>query len=1478
MKYYLLKALSLLLLLGQFLNSNGQISANFEADTLRGCDILAGVKFTDLSTGGITKWEWDFGNGSSAVLQNPTASYTQSGSFDVRLIVSDGTVSDTLERVAYIKVSKSPTVNYSVDTTKGCTPLTINFQDSSIAGSNPIQERIWDFGDGGPSTNNSTISHTYLNKGNFSTALVVKDTEGCSSLKNGASISVIEGPIADFTARASTRTCTFPLVVDFANLTANHSSNVVYKWDFGDGTTSAQRNPTKTYSSQGTYDVKLVASSGSCTDSITIVGFVEIEETKASFALVKDSLCYKIKRYLDEDNNPYSDTITDVLGITNLSIGADEFDWDFGDGTTSTQENPIHFYKDTGRYVVKLTVSSGTICIDDTSINIYVQSVHPMFSLTPKHRCVVPLPISYRDSSINADKWSWHFQTDTGTVVKNVQNPVHIQTTNGLFADSLIISSSVGCKDTLVKRYSRDTRLPVLRVETDTSFGRATGCVPLQVRHLYGTDWKGGSFPPLRGAVATSWLWDFGNGTTSTDSFPGAQTYPDDSTYTIKLTVIDTSGCEISSFQVVSAGKPSNPRIGILEDTLCVYDRIEMIEASGNPRISTLEWLYSENPKDPNPIFETYNRKNSISIPVEEFIEEVERDSVFGSYGFGLVARAGGCPDTTWLETDIVINGPQAKPAFKIDSCGGYKVNFFTRASEDADEFLWDFGDGTSSDSINPTHVFSTNGAYIQKYYIGNSETGCTIIDSFSLGIAPIQKGIIAKDTMGCVPFLVNLTGADNKFVGYKWYLKGNKIGTTKNLQYVLNTGGTYKFMLVFGNGFGCKDTSYQTIIANGPTAAMEIKALNECLPYQVSFTDKSIYSSGVGPLEWDFGNGSIGNRQIDTAGYSPRDSLFSVSLFVADTNGCRDTLTYVDTIRTPNIIVDFRAVDNRLCLGEEVDLINQSFGINQSFTWEYGDGATSTLENPLLHVYQKEDEFEVSLKMEDGTGCEITTTKVISVQDKPIVGFTADVLSASCFPLLVNFTDTSQSDFLAEWEWDFGGQGKSFFENPIKNFNERGAFDVSLIASTSNGCSDSLTKVAYIKINGPEASFTISKDTVCKFEDVTFTLTNPTEVDNFIWDFGDGNTSSVSPVTYQYKRRAGKIRPVLSVFSDPARTCGKFIIDSIYVEDVIASFTVEDDTAGCEPHQVKLVNTSQRADSWGWDFGDGRQSTNYNDSITYLTEGDYLITMNILNNNGCVDTAYQKIIVNPIPKIIKSADTTICEGDATLLIASGGDNYSWRPINGLLTPNSNQTVANPIESTTYRLEVSSNEGCVDSAIVQLDVQTKPENYTLISDTNLIIGEELQLDVNTGPSYLYNWTPKRWMSCYDCATPIAQPLESIIYYVDITDPFNCFPQRDSIEINLTVDFSVDVPMAFSPNGDGVNDRIYVRGWGIKELLDFKIYNRFGEIVYESNRLEEGWDGKYRGQVQNIETYIYSVSVLTYQDKVLTKKGNISLMR
>jgi gliding motility-associated-like protein len=164
-------------------------------------------------------------------------------------------------------------------------------------------------------------------------------------------------------------------------------------------------------------------------------------------------------------------------------------------------------------------------------------------------------------------------------------------------------------------------------------------------------------------------------------------------------------------------------------------------------------------------------------------------------------------------------------------------------------------------------------------------------------------------------------------------------------------------------------------------------------------------------------------------------------------------------------------------------------------------------------------------------------------------------------------------------------------------------------------------------------------------------------------------------------------------------------------------------------------------------------------------------------------------------------------------------------------------------------------------------------------DTLIVVGDSIQLPIsNLGGLLLFDWSPDTLLSCYTCSNPWHQGLEEIIYTNEITDVADCFLSTGIFRIRIHAETFIDLPTTFTPNGDGVNDQIYLRGWGIKEVLYFRIFNRWGELVFESNNIDYGWDGYYKGLLQNNDTYTYSARVKDFRGNYIEGQGHINLMR
>lgn len=1458
--------------------SSAQVTADFSADTTNGCG-SASVNFTDLSSGNITSWSWSFGNSNTSTVQNPSANYTIVGTYDVTLTVSDGTNTDTETKSNFITVFRNPTADFSVSPSTGCSPLPVNFTDNSSQGSGAIQDYKYDFSDGSQPSTDQNPTHTYQNGGTFPPSLQVTDINGCTDIKVFNNIVVTAAPIANFSSPKST-SCADTLTVSFNNLSTGGSLS--YKWYFGDGDSSTQANPTHFYNGLGRYDVTLIVSDPNCSDTLFQEDFVRLESTTAEFSTAKKNYC-----------------LGEEIKFDNASTGATLFRWDFGDGSTSSQENPTKVYQDSGFFEVTLTISAGPICLKSTKDTIYVQEVIADFTVDPDFTCNPSEDVIFKNTSTNGDTAVWKIEDsdmansttystvlplDTITIFQTFKN----ERLPNYYSDTLFVTSQFGCKDTLIKDTSRVVELlrPLIQYDplslgiliidtplTPTNYPERSilgGCAPLSI------DFNDSIIGP---GTIIRYDWDLGISTSNMED-PPIQVYTDDSLRRVELTVENDLGCIASDFLFVGAGFKPNPSFILSPDSACPGENNFIFDTSSDSlKVNSWQFLFI------NSNISTAFTSLNDTVNINGVTKRGQRMTIFpdtGSYRIIHTVSSNGCDTTDTTYNFIYVNGPISKTNAKISGqCADRRIVQFEGNFSGVTRFVWDFGDSTALDSVNenPLHTYPDFKTYYPILKIYNDSNRCgPIFDTARLDLEPPPfLRILPQRRNLCTSDSINLlSNASNRYEQFNWIIDGDTVSKKKNIPFD-TVPGTYIIELYTIDALGCTFSALDTFFVSRLEAAFDTTLLENCFPTEVAFYDTSITDTTITNWEWRFGNGDTSFQQNDTVTYSTAGSK-SVFLKIENEFGCKDSIIKKGLINFELLDLRFLNDLSQVCIGDTVIFRNVSNGLNPIYTWDFGDGTVYIDTNAefINHSYSQAGTYTVSLSAVDETGCvqsEIKTN-LIKVDESPILGFTADTLEADCYPFAVNFQDTSKG-VISEWEWRFGDGASSVFQNPFHNYTAVGEFDVFLKVSTPAGCADSIEKVAYIKTKGPEAEFVFDKDTICLNEEVTFNITQSNNVASFFWDFGDGNGGQGNPITHIYTQKTGKIKVALIV-SDSSGNCTVPLEDSLFVYNVKADFTVSDDSA-CVPFEADFINTSVGFNSIRWVFAPGVFSTDPNPSYNFPQAGTFPVSLVVSSNIGCRDTATKSIEIFPIPLAQVTADTGLCEGDTVLLIGSGGNRFQWSPATGLSDPFNDSTFAFPDSTTNYQLLVSNAGGCEDSNFVEVVVQ-HPIDYSSIPDSSIIIGETINLNAFAGMGFAYKWTPEIGLSCASCANPIAKPLQNRTYILEIFDDFGCYYLTDTIKIEVIEKYSLDVPTAFSPNGDGSNDIIYAKGWGLKELIAFKIYNRFGELVFESSDFEKGWDGTYRGQAQNIETYVFTVEALTYSGRVLTKKGNISLLK
>ena len=320
---------------------------------------------------------------------------------------------------------------------------------------------------------------------------------------------------------------------------------------------------------------------------------------------------------------------------------------------------------------------------------------------------------------------------------------------------------------------------------------------------------------------------------------------------------------------------------------------------------------------------------------------------------------------------------------------------------------------------------------------------------------------------------------------------------------------------------------------------------------------------------------------------------------------------------------------------------------------------------------------------------------------------------------------------------------------------------------------------------------------------------------------------------------------------------------------------------------QVAFNDSSAAAPvSWLWYFGDGDSSNVQNPSHTYDSTGVYDVQLITSTVNGCSDTTVVQVdFVGPNPVSV-STSTAICLGNSTQLNATGGFAYSWAPGTSLNDSTVSNPVATPADTTDYTVTISTVDTFGDTCSQTLTTTVYAIDATLYTiaassdDDTIAEGQSTTLHAITDSILTVNWSPSADMNDPNSFNPSVSPSVTTTYYVSILDSAGC-PKRDSITVYVVSqkceDDDVFVPNTFTPNGDGVNDILFARGNNVKKIY-FAIYNRRGELIFETNTITKGWDGIYQGRKADPDVFAWYIKATCYSDLELEKKGNITLIR
>ncbi len=546
-------------------------------------------------------------------------------------------------------------------------------------------------------------------------------------------------------------------------------------------------------------------------------------------------------------------------------------------------------------------------------------------------------------------------------------------------------------------------------------------------------------------------------------------------------------------------------------------------------------------------------------------------------------------------------------------------------------------------------------------------------------------------------------------------------------------------------------------------------------------------------------------------------------------------------------------------------------------YTWYLGPGnTTSTNPNPVV-TFTNPGTYTVSLVVNDTTKCvkKDSAIKIITVHPKPSAGFTASVTPcANTYSATNTSTGTSNT-----YVWNFGDASPtSTLTNPTHTYANSGNYTVTLITTNTFGCKDSIKLPVNVFVFNPGVA---SGSTICEGYTTSVSASGGT---SYTWSPSSqvSNTSVANPVV---SPTVTTIYTVTIFNNTGGNNCLRTLTTSVNVNpkpNANFNYTMNPCGGGVTFNDLSTANIT----AWQWTLSPAVTSTVQNPYNFYATGGTHTITLVATNSDGCIDTT-EKIINVPIPPPLSvNGASIICKGTGAQLSASGGVAYAWTPTLSLNLPNSSTPYATPTISTQYSVVITTSV-LVGGVPCQF-LLTTSVNVTQLSTTpigavaNPVIvttGSNTTLTYIGDPGALVTWLPPGSTTPAFGYTVTAYP-DRPTTYTAVATLGAC---KETATVNVEaysagcLDGDVFVPNTFTPNGDGKNDILYVRGIKVDEVY-FAVYNRWGEKVFDTTDKLKGWDGIYKSRPADVGVFGWYLKVKCINGEESFKKGNVTLIR
>ncbi|HYE55202.1 MAG TPA: PKD domain-containing protein [Chitinophagaceae bacterium] len=1450
-----------------------QVQANFSPDKSGGCSPLT-VKFTNTSSGisADATYLWDFGNGNTSTLKDPSAIFIDEKAYTVTLTVTQNGQSST--RTMNVEVYKKPTADFTANAVKGCLPFNVGFTAQAQAGSGSIASYHWDFGDGFTGQQfSAATNHIYNTKQPATVSLTVKNNYGChTTVVKPNYIEVLPSLTADFDASQQVL-CQVTDPVQFTNRSKGPGT-LSYVWDFGDGNTSTQTNPSHSFNQKGNYTVKLTAnSSEGCTATKIKTDYLNVANYTTDLQ-VPATICRNGYVTFSAICSPFPNRVEwEIDGVPHYSSGTNLY-------TT---------FNTAGAHTIKATATYGT-CKQSVTKNFTVHELPSTsgFEVDVKGVCGSPVMVQFKDTTSNAVRWEWNFDYwwNSSVVHATTQQASHTYINDNSYNVSLQTFTAAGCSTRVFKPVSiQRPTVGIVRTGPDP-WGSFIDCKPATLGFKVNTTEN-----------IVSYRWIVNNSVVSTQPTL-SYTFSAIGSYSVRLEWETDKGCKgtssfMSSIQIGSLAQADFTSIS--GTTICGNTPVTF-QASGTG-FSEGYWYVNGN-------FAGYGSNRL----VYQFPDS-------GKYTIQFVAgQINGCRDTVTKVDYITVLPPFPKINTIKNNCDVRERVDFTQSSRYAESLKWDFGDGNvqTINSNQPTisHTYPGTGKY--KVVLTAINGQCSVKDSaYAYVFSKPSPLLTASPTQVCPDFtlsftLSNLPPTPSENVSTHYYFErieygdgtlftGNNNSWWGHVNPLPYNGQLYNFepgktglrMIVRETYFGCLDTTnYIPLVVNGTKAGFRILNNNVCFKDSVRFEDTSKATPGNAIIqwEWDFGDGQrlTLNRGGTVSHLYANPGNYYVTLRVRDAAGCITSSSQWSTyvrVNGPKAAFSANSTVPFNSLVYFNNFTNDFSNYRATYHWDFGDGGTSTVHTPQ-HTFTTPGKYTVKLTATDPvTGCSSVATQEITVQlVNAYFNFSTSAIGQSnCIPLLTNFAVTAFN--VDSLSWDFGdGTTAGDLRYASHVYDKPGKYIVTLTARGANGII--YRYLDSVIIRQPTVTVTADDWDGCPGHTVNLSLTS-TYARNYVWDFGDGTTaqSQAGTISHTYLK-AGVYTPALLVTDSAGCTTSAKVNNKVTIHPNPHITIAPADGSACLGQPVTLTASGAQTYSWSPATGldnplSAQPVATPTQTTTYRIDG--------VDARGCSSHTEYTLTVRQPFKVQLQSQVEICEGKSTVLQASGAHQYKWiNTTTGLSNTQVADPIASPSVTTEYTVVGYDAYGCfTDTASVLVTVNPMP-TVSAGNDVDAQPAEPVQLSA-TGSSNVVRWlwTPATYLNCTNCPAPVSKPMVQITYKVTGITAKGC-EASDEVLVKMQCNESrIRIPNAFSPNKDGHNERFEVKG--ISVIRHMTIYNRWGNKVFERSNFiasDESacWDGTFNGAPQPVGTYVYIMQAQCPGGEVFVKKGTVTLVR